>query len=268
VRQENRKESPVFTLNLHRAEQLTPELLKLSPAVVYLPVEEIAAHPETAALAREAGVPLAASLPRICWDRELPALDGCLETARELGITQVLAGTLGMVRHAADLGFQVRGDFGLGLYNSQTMKELEGMGLISATASFEMKLPQIRDLSKELDVELIAYGRLPLMITENCIIHNHTGKHTCGQVNLLTDRKGEQFQVVKAWGCRNEILNAKTLYLADKSADLSRLGLWGIRLDFTSETPHECVRIFEHYLGRGDYQPDGYTRGLYYRGVE
>ena len=268
VRYENRKTAPVFTLGLRRAEQLSPELLKLSPALVYLPAEELAAHPEKAALTREAGVELAVSLPRVCWDRELETLDGYLETAKQLGVTQALAGTLGMARHAADLGFAVRGDFGLGLYNSQTMKELKRLGLISATASFEMKLPQIRDLSKGLDVELIGYGRLPLMITENCIVHNHTGQHTCGGVNLLTDRKGERFQVVKAWGCRNEILNAKTLYLADKLADLNRLGLWGIRLEFAAETPYECVQILERYLGRGHYQPTDYTRGLYYRGVE
>ncbi len=264
----NVKEPPVFTIGVHRAEQLTEGLLKQSPALVYLPVEELAAHPEKAALAREAGVPLAVRLPRICWDRELNDLDRCLDTAKELGVTQVLAGTLGMVYHAADLGFSVRGDFGLGLYNSETMEELKGLGLVSATASFELKLPQIRDLSKNMNVELIGYGRLPLMITENCIIHNHTGKHTCGGVNLLTDRKGEQFQVVKAWGCRNEILNAKTLWLADKLPDLEHLGLWGVRLEFTTETPEQCMHIVERYLGQGDYQPTDYTRGLYYRGVE
>ena len=268
VRYENRRTPPVFTVGLRRADQLTQELVKLSPALIYLPAEELAACPEKAELARQAGVELAVSLPRICWDRELAALDRYLEQAKKLGVTQVLAGTLGMVRHAADLGFQVRGDFGLGLYNSQTMKELKKLGLISATVSFEMKLPQIRDLSKGLDVELIGYGRLPLMITENCIVHNHTGKHTCEGVNLLTDRKGERFQVVKAWGCRNEILNAKTLYLADKLVDLNRLGLWGVRLEFTTETPSDCVQIMQRYLGKGRWQPGDYTRGLYYRGVE
>ena len=185
-----------------------------------------------------------------------------------MGVTEVLAGTLGMARHAADLGFRVRGDYGLGLYNSQTMKELKRLGLISATASFEMKLPQVRDLSKGLDVELIGYGRLPLMITENCIIHNHDGQHTCANVNLLTDRKGERFPVVKAYGCRNEILNAKKLFLADKLDDLKRLGLWAVRLQFTTENALECTQVLERYLGRGHYQPNDYTRGLYYRGME
>ena len=162
----------------------------------------------------------------------------------------------------------MRGDYGLGVYNSQTLKELRRLGLVSATASFELKLSQIRDLSKAIPLELIGYGRLPLMITENCIIRNHSGGHTCGQVNQLTDRKGERFPVVKAWGCRNEILNAKTLFLADKAGDYSRLGLWAVRLMFTTESPAECVRALERYQGRGSWQPAGHTRGLYYRDVE
>ena len=106
------------------------------------------------------------------------------------------------------------------------------------------------------------------MITENCIIYNRNRQHTCGNVNLLTDRKGERFPVVRAWGCRNEIYNAKKLFLADKVADWQRLGLWAARLLFTTENAVECVQILERYLGRGSNQPNEYTRGLYYRDVE
>ena len=82
------------------------------------------------------------------------------------------------------------------------------------------------------------------------------------------DRKGERFPVVKAWGCRNEILNAKKLFLADNAADYQRLGLWAARLHFTTESAPECARVLERYLGQGDYRPNEYTRGLYYRDVE
>ena len=72
------------------------------------------------------------------------------------------------------------------------------------------------------------------MLTENCIVHNHTGQHSCGGGQRLVDRKGETFPVVKAWGCRNEILNGKTLFLADKAGDYQRLGLETARLMFTT----------------------------------
>ena len=153
-------------------------------------------------------------------------------------------------------------------YNSQTMKELKRLGLLSATASFELRLAQLRDLSKTIPTEFIAYGRLPLMITENCILHNRSGQHTCGEVRQLTDRRGERFPVVRAWVCRNEILNSKTLFLADRAADWRRLGLWGARLMFTTERASECVQVLDRYLEQNRYQPSGYTRGLYYREVE
>jgi len=142
------------------------------------------------------------------------------------------------------------------------------MGFASLTASFELKLAQIRDLTKAVDTEIIAYGRLPLMITENCAIKNQSGKCVCSNVNMLTDRKGVPFPVVKAWGCRNEILNANKLWLADKAQDYKRAGLWAIRLSFTTENAVECAQVMERYRGEGYYTPNNYTRGLYYRDVE
>ena len=268
VRYDNPRLPPVFTVSLRAVSQLSADLLSLQPALLYLPADELAAHPETVKRCSQAGVPLAAALPRICTDGELPQLERDLVALRELGVEAALAGTWGAVRRAERLGFQVRGDYGLGVYNSQSMKELKRLGLRSATLSFELKFPQMRDLSKAIPTEFIAYGRLPLMITENCIIYNHSGRHTCGNVNLLTDRKGERFPVVKAWGCRSEILNSRKVFLADKQKDWQRLGLWGARLMFTTENALECAQVLERYLNQGRYQPNDFTRGLYYRDVE
>lgn len=268
VRYEGRREEPVFTFSLSQARQLSQELLKLSPALIYLPVAEAAAHPEAVEQARAKGVPVAVTLPRILWDNEKPQLKKDLETVRALGVTDALVGTLGLIRPVRDAGMNLRGDFGLGVYNSQTLKELKRLGFRSATASFEARLPQIRDLSKALDLELIVYGRLPLMITENCIIEGRYGRCGCENNNTLTDRTGARFPVVKAPGCRNEILNSKKLFLADKQEDYRRLGLWAARLQFTTENAVECVQAAERYLGRGNWAPPDYTRGLYYREVE
>ena len=268
VRSENPREAPSLTVSVRSVEQVTQELLALGPARLYLPCDEGAACPDVVRRCLDAGVEPLALLPRVCWDRELPQLLRELEALKGLGVREAMAGTLDGVRRAVELGFLTRGDFGLGVYNSQTLKELKKLGLKSATASFELKLAQIRDLSKAIPLEAIVYGHLPLMLTENCIVHNHTGQHSCGGGQRLVDRKGETFPVVKAWGCRNEILNGKTLFLADKAGDYQRLGLETARLMFTTETPEECVRVLERYQGRGRYKPGDLTRGLYYRDVE
>lgn len=266
ARYENRREEPVLTISVRRAEQLTDELLRLRPALVYVPLDELAAHPEKAAGTEHTSIGV--SLPRVAWDRECPGLREKLEQVRALGVKDALLGNLGMFPIARELGFTLRGDFGLEIYNAQALKEYKRLGLQSATLSFELKLAQIRDLSKCLDTELITYGRLPLMLMENCIIKNRTGSCGCQNTNILTDRKGARFPVVSAPGCRNELLNSQKLFLADKAADYRRIGLWAQRLLFTTENPRECVQVAQRYLEQGSWAPNEYTRGLYYRDVE
>ena len=267
VRYEDRVEEPVYTLSVQRGEQITEELMRLRPALVYLPLEVAAKQPDKVALVKRYSE-AAVILPRVLWDRETPKAEELLRTAKEQGIDTVLAGNWGHLALAARLDFQVRGDYGLGVTNTQTLKELKRMGLKSAAISFEQRLARVRDLSKPLDTELIVYGRLPLMIMENCIVKNRYGRCTCGNGQQLVDRKGARFPVVRAYGCRNEILNSKKLFLADKAGDYAHIGLWGVRLMFTTENPRECVQVAERYLGRGSYEPNDITRGLYYRDVE
>ena len=266
ARYENRREEPVLTISVRRAEQLTDELLRLRPALVYVPLDELAAHLEKAVGTEHTSIGV--SLPRVAWDREYPGLQEKLEQVRALGVKDALLGNLGMFPIARELGFTLRGDFGLEIYNAQALKEYKRLGLQSATLSFELKLAQIRDLSKCLDTELITYGRLPLMLMENCIIRNRTGSCGCQNTNILTDRKGARFPVVSAPGCRNELLNSQKLFLADRAADYRRIGLWAQRLLFTTENPRECVQVAQRYLEQGSWTPNEYTRGLYYRDVE
>ncbi|MEQ2456501.1 U32 family peptidase [Flavonifractor hominis] len=266
VRYENCKEPPVLTLSMRTAKQVTPELLALGPALVYLPLEELAAHPEKAQA--PAGTRIGVILPRVAWDREMGQVEEQLRQVKDLGVTDALIGNLGMLPVARELGFTLRGDFGLEVYNSQAVKEYKRLGFASLTLSFELKLPQLRDISKSVDTELITYGRLPLMIMENCIIKNRSGSCNCQNSNILTDRKGARFPVVKAPGCRNELLNSQKLFLADKAADYRHIGLWAQRLLFTTENPRECVQVVKRYLEQSTWSPNEYTRGLYYRDVE
>lgn len=263
-RYENRPQAPILTMSLLRAEQAGAELLALADGPVYLPLEELAAHPELVGLG---GGKIAVALPRIVWDREWDELLKNLRYVRELGVTDALVGNLSMLGIVKELGFTPRGDFGLEIYNAQALEEYKELGLHSATLSFELKLAQIRDLSKSIDCEALVYGRLPLMITESCLVKNRSGRCTCQDGQVLTDRKGTQFPVIKAPGCRNEILNSKTLFLADKP-DYRRVGLWGARLFFTTEEPDVCIQVARRYQDQGIWEPEEYTRGLYYRDVE
>jgi len=250
------------------AEQLSPELLEAGPTNLYVPLQLLAQQPECAAPFSAAGVGIVAVLPRIITDPETDSVGSMLRKARDSGVEEALIGNLGQIAPVRSAGFRLRGDFGLNAFNSHTMQVLSDAGLRSATASFELRLEQVRDLVKCLDTELIIYGRLPLMVSDQCVISAAAGTCACDSGMALADRMGSQFPVVKEFGCRNVILNTHKLFLADKLEDLRGCGLWAGRLLFTTETPRECALITKAYRGMNDYQPNGLTRGLYYRGVE
>ncbi|MBP3520867.1 MAG: U32 family peptidase, partial [Oscillospiraceae bacterium] len=214
------REFPSLAVSVRRASQISADLLNQAPAILYVPAEELAQYPHYVKnLSRETR--LGVILPRIIWDREWEKTREHLEKARELGATEALVGNLGHARAARELGFTLRGDFGIPVFNAQSLKELKRLGFTSATASFELKLAQIRDLSKAIELEAIVYGRLPLMLMENCVIKNRTGSCSCETPTRLIDRMGEEFPILKDPGtCRNVLYNGEKLYILDKLSSL------------------------------------------------
>ncbi len=260
---------PQLTIAVRTAGQITSRMLSMKPTVLYVPLSELAEHPD---LPQRVSVEtqLAAILPRVIWSGELAPVARQLRTVYEMGVRQVLAGNLGQLHIARAAGFAVRGDFGLNIVNSRAMRYLREQGLDSQLLSFELTLPQIRDISKAVPAELLIYGRLPLMLMENCVMKNRTGICACqtGTVRLV-DRVGEEFPIVKDPGtCRNVLLNGKKLYLLDKKDALRGMGLWALRLQFTTENPGEIDKVLMDYQGRAVFDAGSYTRGLYSRGVE
>ena len=125
-------------------------------------------------------------------------------------------------------------------------------------------------MSKGVPCEILIYGRLPLMVTENCLLRNKTGQCTChtGPAKLV-DKTGAEFPIVKDGNsCRSVLLNGKKLFWLDRQDDLARLGLWATRLSFTTENPREVDRVLAACAGGAAFDPGACTRGLYLRGVE
>ncbi len=263
------KEPPKYTVSVLHTAQITPKLLKLKPAMLYVPLNEIIDNSEFFSNLA-ATQPIAAILPRVVHNSEMHTLISDLDRLASIGIRRVLLGNLGQISVAQSRGFEIAGDFGLNLYNSRAMHMAQKLGLVSATASFEMTLAQLRDMSKPLPTELLIYGRLPLMLTENCLMKNRTGVCSCTtSKSKLVDRMSEEFRIVKdASTCRSVILNGKKLFLLDKLEQLRELGLWALRLSFTTENPSEIDRTVSSLHANADFDPGSCTRGLYMRGVE
>ena len=211
-----------------------------------------------------------AVLPRIVHDGELPKLKQSMDILRGIGIVQVLVGNLGLLIPARECGMRIRGDFGLNLYSSAAVNMAREWEMRSACLSFEMTLPQIRDVSKAVHCEILAYGRLPLMVTENCLIKGRTGECTCHlNGTKLIDKTGAEFPIIKdGRSCRSVLLNGKKLYLLDRKDDLGQLGLWAYRLYFTTENSREVDQILSCTQDPVPFDPGASTRGLYLRGLD
>ena len=259
---------PVCIFQVTAEEQLTPELAELRPNRLYVPALLMAERFDLIMPFLTVGTVPVAVLPRVLTDDETEPVFLALEKLHGYGVSEALVGNMGHVAVARKAGMQVRGDFGLNAFNSRTLDVLRTAGFLSATASFELRLPQIRDLIKPIDTEMIIYGRLPVMVSDQCVIRLSAGKCNCQMPGQLSDRTGSVFPVMKEYGCRNVIYNAHKLFLADRQQDLAGAGLWGMRLLFTNESARECLEVAKAYLGISEYRPNMVTRGLYYRGVE
>ena len=263
------KDLPGLTVQVTNKEQLTPNLLNMETAMLYVPMHILLENPEMTARLVQRGR-LAAALPRIVHDGEMPRLKKGLMDLRALGVKDALVGNLGLLAAVRETDMRIHGDFGLNIYNSASMNVLRNLDLASATVSFEATMPQIRDMSKAVKMEILAYGRLPLMVMEHCLIRNRTGECSCKTGNTkLVDKTGAEFPIIKDGNnCRSVLLNGKKLSWLDRQDDLAKLGVWAARLYFTTENSREVDRILGDYLNPEPFDPGACTRGLYLRGLE
>lgn len=252
--------APSLTASVTYARQLTEELAR-GVEYLYLPLSLL----EEVDLDEYAGhTKLCAVLPRIFRTEDEEVFRQILRENPQLAAVAV--SNLGHLPIVEGLGLEVRGDLGMNVFNSRALLLMQELGLSSVTVSAELRHQQVRDLKKYLPCEAVVYGRLPLMVTENCPLRC-SGQCSGGNGGVLTDRTGAQFPVLCGYGCRPEIQNSRPLYLADKP-EWTNCGLHWARLRFTTETAEEALNILRRYQGQGAPTPQDFTRGLFYRGVE
>lgn len=180
-----------------------------------------------------------------------------LEKLKKAGVAKALCGNIGSYTLAKSMGFQVFGDFGLNIYNSQSANMIENPIL-----SFELTLEQANKISAE-NTGIIAYGKVPLMLTRNCPIKNSIGCYECGKNGRLTDRKGYEFEVLCSEYPCVEMLNSVPIYMLDR---LNEIKTDFIHFYFSTETASQVEHIIKLYENKA--KPDfKYTRGLYQRGT-
>lgn len=203
---------------------------------VILPLYEIAAHP---ALAERFGGRLAAEIPVLLFPADEEDALLTLQKIRALGVNVGVAENIGAVRLLRQAGFTVTGGAHLNITNRLALSQLEGLGCMDNTLSFELHFGDIRRLRCAGKTGYIAYGRTPLMRFRACPQRGENGCGSCGGSAWITDRKNERFPLLCERRRYSTMLNAVPLCavgLPEPPADFRTLY-------FTVETPAECKEI-------------------------
>ena len=180
------------------------------------------------------------------------------------GFKVAYCSTLDAVAIASKMGFEIHGGFALNVFNSYSVSFFESIGVKVITLSPELTLGQLEKISSQAQRGIIAYGRLPLMLTRNCPVKNGTDCETCKGRGMLTDRMNKKFPVVCSFGC-SEVLNSQPIYMADRLSEIKNMDF--LTLYFTREKKEVAEAILDAYR-KGKAVKGDYTRGLYYRGAE
>lgn len=188
---------------------------------------------------------------------------------------------------------KIHTDFSFNIFNSIAANKMKNLNVKNITLSPELNLNQIKDLISKtnIDCQVIAYGHLPMMITEYCPINALTNNKDCDSCRNkkygLKDRYGIIFPLQRDSKCRIQILNSKKLLLLDYMDEIVKSNVANIRLQFTNEDKNEIINIataysktlqrvingekgvtneikdlIKSYKDKGDY-----TRGHFSRGV-
>ncbi len=252
------REEKKFRLSLSSGEQIPDNLENVENLYFPLKIEE-----KDVESVENKGLTLGVRVPRAIFGAE-ETVEKLLKRAKELGITAALCGTLDGVALAKKCGLEVHTDFSLNVFNSQSVRVLEELGVKSVTLSPELTLSQCEKIGFSVPRGIVAYGRLPLMLVRNCPIKNVKSCEECRGKSSLTDRLGISFPVF-CHGSHCEILNSKPIYLGDRQGEIKNVDF--LSFLFTRESKKSVEAVLEAYRKEKKVKGD-FTRGLYYRGVE
>ena len=164
-------------------------------------------------------------------------------------------------------------DHGMYVFNHLAKEAMEELGACRVTVPVELNRREIADAGA--GGEMIVYGRLPMMVSAQCIHRTLSGCDKKPGVLWMKDRKGKEFPVENQCRfCYNTIWNAAPLSLHGLSDEVMGLGAEALRLNFTLEDRRETEAVLsafyrEFILGEDAGAAAGdFTRGHFKRGIE
>ena len=158
------------------------------------------------------------------------------------------------------------------VFNNEAKDFWNKEGVNDFTAPLELNHFELERLGIN-EAELIVYGRIPVMISAQCIKKTSKGCDRKPEIINMGDRTGEKYTVKNCCGfCYNVVYDTKPLYLMDMKEELEELSPCAYRIDLSNENFKESTDIIDlcvKSLYKDEVlEPDtDYTRGHFTRGV-
>lgn len=168
---------------------------------------------------------------------------------------QLLIGGYGGIHHYRETNPFVT-DYSLNVTNATNCYELYKLGAKRVTLSYELNKSQIEDVINAYveenegypALEMIVYGRTPLMFTKYCPMRKMNQCRVCKTKSYeLKDEHGT-FPILSHDDCTATLLNGKTLNLLDELPNIK--GIEALRLNFTVESKEQVVEIIHMASGK------------------
>lgn len=169
-----------------------------------------------------------------------------------------------------DREYEVRLNYNLYVFQEWAKNFYREKGYFRFTVPVELNEEEIKCLGVG-DCDFIIYGRLPLMVSAQCVRDNvmkcSGGRKTDGII--LKDRMGAEFPVRQNCEfCYNTIFNSACFSLLDTDVQ-KQFSPAGWRLDFTLETKEEMQEVLRAFFEADVIALKGpFTKGHFKRGIE
>lgn len=234
---------------------------------IYIPDALIGQIDDLLPIIHQKGIAVFYAMPFVFRDAAIQKYESSLWSYLESGCDGILVRNCESFRYQQEHGFDksVIIDHNLYVFNQYAKKFWRQNGKPLLTAPIELNKGELSELGLE-DMELLIYGRIPVMLTAQCL-QGTLG--SCHQAELmLTDRMQKQFPVKNHCEyCYNVIYNSVPICLFDQMKQLQDLKPNSVRLSFTIEDEAETAQIMKSYLEKNTDMSKSFTRGHFKRGI-
>ncbi len=237
-------------------------------------------------------IKLYAVLPRVLRLYTEKMLSEAIQNIIKSDADGLLVRSYGQFKEFKNCGKEIAVDYSTNIFNSADLDFWRNERAEGICLSPELNLQEIKSFADD-NTEIIVYGHLPLMTTNQCPVGNFDGgkenKIYCSKKGsteeyYLKDRKGETFPLLRdCEQCVCYILNGKPLFLLKFFDEIINTPSRQMRLLFTNEEASDVGRIIEAHIDMinapempsikakrliSEMAEKGSTRGHYFRGIE